>query len=123
LHGAQEEGVWRYAAEPDGSTEGTHVAAVGENGFRKDAEGITIDDGKTFQIVEVDDTDGVDVTHGDPGPDVPYGLFVCHDDGKSSQPVVTAFEDLGLETETSYDPRAGTYNIDQSVRTPPRQRA
>jgi len=35
-------GVWRYEAEPDGSTEGTLIAATGENGFKKDAEGVTI---------------------------------------------------------------------------------
>ena len=29
-------------AEPDASTEGTHIAVVGENGFKKDTEGGTI---------------------------------------------------------------------------------
>jgi len=134
-------GVWRYDAEPDASTEGTHIAVVGENGFKKDAEGVTIyyarDGGgyiivssqgsdsflvydrqpphayvKTFQIADVNDTDGVDVTNVDLGPAFPYGLFVCHDDGKPSRLVVCAYEDLGLEIDTSYDPRTGTYVIE-----------
>ena len=131
-------GVWRYDAEPDGSTEGTLIAAVGENGFKKDAEGITIyyarDGGgylivssqgndtfmvyerqsphafiKAFQIEDVGETDGVDVTNVNLGPDFPYGLFSCHSDGKPAIAVVVAFEDLGLESDTSYDPRTGTY--------------
>lgn len=133
-------GVWRYAAEPEASTEGTLIAAVGENGFKKDAEGVTIyyvSDGgyiivssqgsdsflvydrqpphayvKTFQIVDVNDSDGVDVTNVDLGPAFPYGLFICHDDGKPAQPVVCAYEDLGLEIDTSYDPRTGTYETE-----------
>jgi len=131
-------GVWRYDAEPDGSTEGTLIAAVGENGFKKDAEGVTIyfarDGGRylvvssqgndTFMVYErqppyafvkqftiegVEETDGVDVTNVDLGPDFPYGLFTCHADGKPSIAVVVAYEDLGLEIDTSYDPRTGTY--------------
>lgn len=46
------------------------------------------------------------------GPAFRYGLSVCHDDGKPSQPVVWAYEDLGLEIDTSYDPRTGTYTTD-----------
>ena len=42
-------------AEPDASTEGTHIAVVvGENGFKKDAEGVTIyyaRDGGGYMIV------------------------------------------------------------------------
>jgi len=30
-------------------------------------------------------------------------------DGKPSIAVVVAYEDLGLEIDTSYDPRTGTY--------------
>ena len=130
-------GIWRYDAEPDASTEGTHIAVVGENDFKKDAEGVTIyyarDGGyiivssqginsffvynrlppheyvKTFQVKDVNDSDGVDVTNVDLGPAFPYGLFICHDDGKPAQPVVSAYEDLGLEIDTSYDPRTGLY--------------
>jgi len=61
---------------------------------------------KTFQIKDVNDSDGVDVTNVDLGPAFPYGLFICcHDDGKPAQPVVSAYEDLGLEIDTSHDPR------------------
>jgi 3-phytase len=134
-------GVWRYEAEPDGSTEGVLIAAVGENGFKKDAEGITIyfarDGGgylivssqgndsfmvydrlpphafvKAFSIEGVEETDGVDVTNVDLGPDFPYGLFSCHADGKPAIAVVVAYEDLGLEIDTSYDPRSGTYRTE-----------
>lgn len=131
-------GLWRYDAEPDGSIEGTHIAVVGENGYDNDAEGVTIyyarDGGgyiiassqgndtfivydrqpphayvKTFGLEGVEETDGVDVTNVNLGPEFPYGLFVCHADGKPSIAVVTAYEDLGLDIDTSYDPRTGTY--------------
>jgi len=131
-------GVWRYDAEPDASTEGTLIAATGENGFKKDAEGVTIyharDGGgylivssqgndtfmvydrqpphafvKAFTIEDVEESDGVDVTNVNLGPLFPYGLFTCHADGKPSIAVVVAYEDLGLEIDTSYDPRTGTY--------------
>ena len=134
----EKSGLWRYAAEPDGSIEGTHIAVVGENGYDNDAEGVTIyyarDGGgyiiassqgnntfivydrlsphayvKTFSIEGVEETDGVDVTNVNLGPAFPYGLFVCHADGKPSIAVVTAYEDLGLDIDTSYDPRTGTY--------------
>ncbi len=131
-------GVWRYAAEPDASTEATHVVVVGENNFEKDTEGVTIyyapDGGylivssqgsdsffvydrlspysfvKTFSIEDVEETDGIDVTNVNLGPAFPYGLFVCHAAGNPSIAVVVAFEDLGLEIDTSYDPRTGEYD-------------
>ena len=132
-------GVWRYDAEPDGSTEGTHFAVVGENGLDNDAEGVTIyyapDGGgyiiassqgsstfivydrlpphayvKTFSIEGAEDSDGVEVTNVNLGPTFPSGLFVCHADGKPSICLVTAYEDLGLDIDTSYDPRTGTYD-------------
>jgi 3-phytase len=129
-------GIWRYNAEPDGPTTGTQIAAIGENGFEDDAEGVTIyfarggggyiivsSQGnssflvfkrrpphsfvKAFRISGVRETDGVDVTNVNLGSAFPSGLFVCHDGGKSAQPVVSAYEDLGLEIDTSYDPRTG----------------
>jgi len=131
-------GIYRYGAEPDDSTEGVHIAVVGENGYDNDAEGLTIyyarDGGgyliassqgndrfivyerqpphdfvKAFHVEGVKETDGIDVTNVDLSPDFPYGLFVCHADGKPSIAVVVAYEDLGLEIDTSYDPRTGTY--------------
>ncbi len=134
-------GLWRYDAEPGGSVEGTHIAVVGENGYDNDAEGVTIyyapDGGyiiassqgtstfmvydrlpphafvKSFSVEGVEDTDGVDVTNINLGPDFPNGLFTCHADGKPSIAVVVAYEDLGLEIDTSYDPRTGTYNTEE----------
>jgi 3-phytase len=133
-------GLWRYDAEPDGSIEGTHIAKVGENDYDNDAEGVTIyyapDAGyiiassqgnsmfmvydrlpphafvKSFTIEGVEDTDGVEVTNVNLGPDFPYGLFSCHADGKPAIAVVVAYEDLGLDIDTSYDPRTGTYSND-----------
>jgi 3-phytase len=133
-------GLWRYDAEPDGSIEGTHIAKVGENDYDNDAEGVTIyyapDAGyiiassqgnsmfmvydrlpphafvKSFTIEGVEDTDGVEVTNINLGPDFPYGLFSCHADGKPAIAVVVAYEDLGLDIDTSYDPRTGTYSND-----------
>jgi 3-phytase len=134
----EKSGLWRSDAEPDGSLEGTHIAVVGENGYDNDAEGVTIyyarDGGgyiiassqgndtfivydrlpphayvKTFSLEGVEETDGVDVTNVNLGSAFPYGLFVCHANGKPSIAVVTAYEDLGLDIDTSYDPRTGTY--------------
>lgn len=134
-------GLWRYDAEPEGSVEGTHIAVVGENGYDNDAEGVTIyyapEGGyiiassqgndtfmvydrlpphafvKSFQIEGVTETDGVDVTNVNLGPEFPYGLFTCHADGKPSIAVVVAYEDLGLDIDTSYDPRTGMYDTEQ----------
>ena len=136
-------GVFRYDAEPDGSTEGTLVVATGreEGDFEKDTEGITLyyapnggymivsSQGsnsffvydrlpphafvKTFSLEGVAETDGIDVTNVNLGPDFPSGLFTCHANGNPSIAVVAAFEDLGLEIDTSYDPRTGTYNTEE----------
>ena len=136
-------GVFRYGAEPDASIEGTLVVATGreEGDFEKDTEGITLyyapEGGymivssqgsnsffvydrlpphayvKTFRLEGVSETDGVDVTNVNLGSDFPSGLFVCHSDGNPAIAVVAAFEDLGLEIDTSYDPRTGTYNTDE----------
>jgi len=67
---------------------------------------------KSFSIEGVEETDGVEVTNINLGPDFPYGLFSCHADGKPAIAVVVAYEDLGLETDTSYDPRTGTCTIE-----------
>jgi len=138
----EKSGLWRYDAEPDGSIEGTNIAVVGENGYESDAEGATIyyapDGGgyiiassqgnntflvydrlpphayvKTFALEGVEETDGVDVTNVNLGPTFPSGLFVCHANGKPSICQVTAYEDLGLDIDTSYDPRTGTYNTEE----------
>jgi len=68
---------------------------------------------KTFSLEGVEETDGVDVTNVNLGPDFPYGLFVCHANGKPSIAVVTAYEDLGLEINASFDPRTGMYNTSE----------
>ena len=135
-------GVWRYDAEPGASTEGTLVVETGsEEGFEKDTEGVTIyhapDGGylivssqgsnsffvydrlpphafvKAFSLEGVKGTDGIDVTNVNLGSDFPSGLFVCHSDGNPAIAVVAAFEDLGLEIDTSYDPRSGTYAAEE----------
>lgn len=136
----EDTGIWRYAAEPDASTEGTLIAEIGEDGFVADAEGITIyyarngggyiivsSQGnstflvfkrvsphafvKSFYIEEVKGTDGVDVTNVDLGSAFPHGLFVCHANGDPSIAVVSSYHDLGLEIDISYDPRTGEYRL------------
>ena len=45
--GEELEGLWRYDAEPDGSTEGTRIARVGDGTVSADVEGVTLVEGKT----------------------------------------------------------------------------
>lgn len=117
-------------------------AVGGENGLDNDVEGVTIyyarDGGgyiiassqgndtfavydrlpphayvKTFDVDGAKDSDGVEVTNVDLGPAFPYGLFACHTDGKPAISLVIAYEDLGLEIDTSYDPRTGLYGSEK----------
>jgi len=62
---------------------------------------------------DVKETDGIDVTNVNLGPDFPSGLFFCHFSGDPSIAVVAAFKDLGLPIDTSYDPRTGTYAAEE----------
>ena len=65
---------------------------------------------KSFQIVDVNDTDGIDVTNVALSDEFPFGIFTCHDDGRPSIALVVAYEDLGLEIDTAYDPRTGEHS-------------
>ena len=113
---------------------------VGENGYARDAEGLTVyyarDGGyliascqgndrfivygrlpphefvKSFHIEDVKETDEIDVANVNLGPGSPYGLLVCHADGNPSIAVVVAYEDLELEIDTSYDPRTVAYETE-----------
>ena len=127
-------GIWRYKAEPDAPNTGTLIAAVGENNFAADAEGVTVYyavDGagyiivssqgnssflvydrrpphqyvKAFTVKGARKTDGIDVTNVDLGPAFPHGIFVCHANGNPAITMVVAYEDLDLMIDSSYDPR------------------
>lgn len=44
--GEEPEGLWRYDAEPDGSTDGVQIAKVGDGTLYADVEGVTLVPGK-----------------------------------------------------------------------------
>jgi 3-phytase len=100
-------GVWKFEAEPEASSSGQVIAAVGENGLKGDVEGLTLcklQDGRrwllisdqgnnrfavhdadanhaflgAFQIDGVGETDGIDICRTRLGPAFPSGVFACH---------------------------------------------
>jgi len=125
LYAANENtGIYKYDAEPNGSTSGELIAATGSNGLTADVEGITIyyaaqGDGyliassqgsnnfimyqrqpphdfvKIVEVTGVENTDGIDVTNHNLGPFFPYGIFLLHD-GSGSPYVIRGcrWEDL-----------------------------
>jgi len=104
-------GIWKFSAEPDGGSEGTLIARVGENGLTADVEGLAIYYGARdagyliassqgsgdFKVYErsgsnrfvatinlgLADVDGLDVVSAPTSPRFPRGLFVCQG-GKTS---------------------------------------
>lgn len=135
--GEEDRGIWRVSGEPLASTEAVLVAAVGDaSGLRADVEGLTLyyagQGGgyllasgqsigtffvwerrpphsfvKSFTVLGVDDTDGIDVTNVALGPRFPAGVFAAHDGSGSPHTVeVCGWEDAGLLVDTtSWDPR------------------
>lgn len=133
LYAANENaGIYKYNAEPSGSTTGILIAAIGSNGLTADVEGVTIyytsqgggyiiasSQGsnnfkvyereephnfvKTVEVTGVGSTDGIDVTNLSLGSNFPLGLFLVHD-GTGSPYVIRGcqWEDLGLEIDTTY---------------------
>jgi 3-phytase len=133
LYAANENaGVYKYDAEPGGSTSGQLIAAVGSNGLSADVEGVTIyymanGEGyllvssqgsdnfkvyerqephtfvKTVSVTGVGDTDGIDVINVSLGTFFPLGLFLIHDGtGLPFRIRGCEWEDLGLEIDTTY---------------------
>jgi len=142
--GEENVGIWKYDAEPNDSTEGKMIARIGENGFTADVEGLAIyymPDGagyllassqgndtfkvfdrkpphtyvKTFSVETAGDTDGIDVTNVNLGPEFPQGIFTLHNGVTSPHPVlVCAFEDLGLNVDVDYwNPRGLSYRAEE----------
>jgi 3-phytase len=98
-------GIWKFSAEPDGGSEGTRIARVGEDGLTADVEGLAIYCGAgaagyliassqgsgDFKVFErsganrfvatinlgLDDVDGLDVVAVPTSSRFPRGLFVC----------------------------------------------
>jgi|WetSurSiteA1Bulk_404760.scaffolds.fasta_scaffold03842_3 myo-inositol-hexaphosphate 3-phosphohydrolase len=126
------EGIYRYNAEPNGSTSGTLIAAVGSNGLSADVEGLTIyytangngyliasSQGnnrflvfnrqsphtyvKYFTVSGVGSTDGIDLINMNLNSTFTKGMFLCHD-GTGSPFVIrgSRWEDVGLTVDTSY---------------------
>lgn len=114
-------GVWKFPAEPDESSTGILVAAVGENGLKGDVEGLSIhklkngssglvvsDQGSsrfavydrdsahqligTFQIEGVGATDGIDSLPVNLQPQFPGGIFACHNGLNPGTLTLTSWE-------------------------------
>lgn len=133
LYAANENaGIYKYDAEPGGSTTGEMIAPTGSNGLQADVEGVAIyytsngegyliassqgnDDFivferqaphnyvKTVQVSGVGSTDGIEVANVSFGSFFPLGIFLVHD-GTGSPYRIRAckWEDLGLDIDTTY---------------------
>lgn len=125
-------GVYKYDADPnDPNPVGELIAPVGSHGLTEDVEGVTIyyaanGEGylivssqgsgdfkvyerkpphhfvKTFDVVNSDDTDGIDVINLNLGPAFPAGIFTAHTDRGSRPVLVCDYRDLGLLIDTGY---------------------
>jgi 3-phytase len=105
----EKRGVWKFDAEPDAPTAGTLIAKVGEHGLKGDVEGLAIvsdskgtglllvsDQGANrfavyqrqqpynfvgeFSVSGAQDSDGIELSVADFGPQFPQGFFACHTD-------------------------------------------
>ncbi|MCK6619878.1 MAG: phytase [Calditrichia bacterium] len=144
-------GVYKYDADPnDPNPVGELIAPVGSHGLTEDVEGVTIyyaanGEGylivssqgsgdfkvyerkpphnfvKTFEVVNSDDTDGIDVINVNLGPEFPAGIFTAHTDRGSRPVLVCDYQDLGLLIDTGYwNPRnnGGTSSLFGNVAVP-----
>ena len=107
--GEERRGVWAVGGEPDDPKRGKLIAKVGENGLKKDVEGVAIyhlPGGKgwllvssqgshnfkvyrrggdhkylgTFSVAGAEETDGIEVSNVNFGAAFPAGFFACHTD-------------------------------------------
>jgi len=113
----EDEGIWRFGAEPGDPVTGTRIASVGDgSGLQDDVEGLALyylaggqgyllassQGTDTFHVYDrapphapvtefmvqgVTNTDGIEVTNVPLGPEFPFGLFACHDDSDSPKPI------------------------------------
>lgn len=113
---AENEGIWRFDAEPDGATEGTMILSIGDSGLQGDLEGValtvgdnqirylTVSDQGTstfhvlpliggretyrFAIEGARDSDGIEVASESFGKWFPEGFFACHSDDPEACPIL-----------------------------------
>jgi 3-phytase len=113
---AEDEGILRFDAEPNGDAQGTMVLQVGENGIRGDLEGVALsyddsqvryltvsDQGSStfhvlpmvsgsstyrFAIENAHESDGIEVVTRSFGPQFPGGFFACHSNQKEGCPIL-----------------------------------
>ncbi|WP_160168329.1 phytase [Novipirellula maiorica] len=113
---AEDEGIWRFAAEPGAGKQGTLMLEVGENGIRGDLEGVALhyDDNKVryltvsdqgsstihvlplvggsstyrFAIENAQQSDGIEIVARSFGQEFPQGFFACHSDHEESCPIL-----------------------------------
>ena len=105
----ESKGIWKFNAEPDAHLTGQRIASVGEHGMKGDVEGLAIckhsngtgyllvsDQGRNrfmafqretphefigeFMVDGAVQTDGIEVSLANLGPNFPKGLFACHTD-------------------------------------------
>jgi myo-inositol-hexaphosphate 3-phosphohydrolase/outer membrane protein assembly factor BamB len=119
----ESKGVWKFAAEPDASANGTLIASVAEHGLKGDVEGLAIyqtctggyllvsDQGRSrfmayereaphqfvgeFSVEGATHTDGIDVTSANLGSTFPDGFFACHTDRSPRAVLVTPWGPIG----------------------------
>ena len=128
-------GIWNFDAEPQDRTEGTKIAAVGENGLSADVEGLAmyyLPDGggyliassqgnSTFTVYErqsphrflgvfkldgVTQTDGIDVINLSFNARFPAGVFASHNGRREPYPVqVTKWDEIARTLNLRVDTR------------------
>ena len=124
---AEERGsIWAFPAEPDQPAKGKRIVSVGDHGITGDLEGLAIyrgpdhpacllasDQGRNrflmfsldephtllneFEVVGAADSDGIDVTSANLGPDFPHGLFVCHTNETPRPLLVTPWQNIARQ--------------------------
>lgn len=125
--GEEKVGIWRVGAEPEDASPGELVHPVGAHGLTADVEGLTILNAasgkryllassqgnsrynvynldaaltfvKSFAVEGAKDTDGIDVSPANLGPEFPGGVFALHNGAVAPFPIeVCDLRDLGLE--------------------------
>ena len=140
--GNENDGIYKFDAEPDSSTNRVLVAQTGTNGLTSNVEGLTIyyaangegyliassqgsDDYKIYErkaphnfiktvgITGVGVTDGIDVTNVSLGTAFPFGIFLAHDGTGVHDIAVCLWEDFILDIDTAYwNPRNNNFAPD-----------
>lgn len=122
----EKKGVWKFAAEPEGSAQGTLIAKVGDDALKGDVEGLALvkgtdgtglllvsDQGRNrfaayqrqaphkfagdFSVQGATQTDGIEVCAANLGPKFPDGLFACHTDQSPRWVLLTSWSRIAPE--------------------------